>query len=1435
MQTREARHPPEGAGHRDQAQEDAVHAYRHLFALAVAALLALAPTSASAAPPNDMQLQGYLTSSAGTPVTGQFNLTIRIFATQVGGTQLWSTSLSNIAVQSGVYDVVLPGMNASLFKTYGTLWLETQVNAEAPLPRVKLSPGGWAFHSVTADTAGVAQDVQCTGCVATADIAPDIALDGDLTVQKSLILCDGGAGTCVVKLNSTATVAADGTAVSARANAGLKVRNLGNTAWAPIQAAGLTANGNSTVAGNLTVTGTISGTVSSVPWTALTGVPSGFSDGVDNDTTYGPGTGLTLAGGLFNVDATKAQSRVTGTCPAGQAIRIVNQNGTVTCGTTGATYTAPTNGGLTINGSNEVSLAMSCTSGQVLKYDGTKWACGPDATGGVTSFSQLSGTATDAQIPDTITINYAKDSDKVDGHHYSPVWDSTDATTLGGKPLSYFASQAALDAVEAQIGSPAGVQQAICDASLSTNVCKKDVFLASTHTKDATSYAALSGGTWVYYGAQNRCEYQGGVEVDDPKSCGQDLMPDWMDTTDACGGFRMSTWDTRVRFAVAKDNKWDKTFNYTCPSGYHWATTEEVRPWFNGPNTGVYTYYDQCGWQGYYWGGKYRRTFRFKDSAQKNGSYKHAGNYDPYTIQNDNGTTEFAGIVCVQDAPPGKLDWMITDDDCGGFKVSNWDSSVAYAVSRKTVYDKDYDYQCPDGWHWASTAEVIDIFVASPNTGTTYNGKCGWNNYDMHNNGLTRYYFRTSDSLQGATTLAYKHAGNGEMYQLQYTNELTNFAGIICKKDQPSTDPLDWMDTSDYCQGFRQSTWDPRFHFAVTKNTIWDKNKVYACPTGFHWASTAEVDAAFTTSNPDESPNYAYYNQCGWNGYQWNGMNRYYFRMSDSKTNNRYIHASHYDPYRGTTTTTLTEFAGIICKKDGADPYPKAGTTDWMLTDDDCSGFRPSNWDSRIRYAVSRQNIWNKNFTYTCPTGYHWGTQSEVAGMLTNQINPGYNRYHNQCGWNGYYWHQRHRVYFRFSDSKINNGYLHAGHGDPYTFLTSPATDSFAGIVCVANTAPTDPTDWMDKTDNCNGFRQSRWDPRVHYAVSKSFYWDMNKNYACPTGFHWMSTAEAKTIFDGPNQGATYTYYSQCGWSGYNWHQIANKVYFRFSDSKSTGKFKHSGNYDPYQVEPAGAGTDFTTSSFAGIACLKDGTPAPTDWMDTSDNCGGFRQSLSDPDVFYAVSKSNVWDKNRTYTCPTGYHWATTAEGQARFNNSPAYNTNTYNGQCGWSGYDWNPAWMFGCTSYGQAGCGSTYASPTPTMAQVKTGTFTSGCDQCEGYTSTACYAQDIVSGADGKCGGINESHWRNDQHLDDCYFSSNSWGGNPKTMSPGTYSDHCANGVCCGNEEIQNVPTYRYRFRFKDSKTTGMYKHAGYNDNYLVQGADQATDSFAGIVCIKN
>ena len=66
------------------------------------------------------------------------------------------------------------------------------------------------------------------------------------------------------------------------------------------------------------------------PWSGLEEVPADLADG-DQDTTYTAGTGLDLVGTQFRVDTAEVQARVSAGCSTGNAIRVVNQDGTVEC------------------------------------------------------------------------------------------------------------------------------------------------------------------------------------------------------------------------------------------------------------------------------------------------------------------------------------------------------------------------------------------------------------------------------------------------------------------------------------------------------------------------------------------------------------------------------------------------------------------------------------------------------------------------------------------------------------------------------------------------------------------------------------------------------------------------------------------------------------------------------------------------------------------------------------------------------------------------------------------------------------------------------------------------------------------------------------------------------------------------------------------------
>ena len=103
------------------------------------------PVNAQA--PRAMSFQGLLTDTAGVPVDGPQNLTIRIFDASSGGSEVWNRTYGSHPVNEGVFDVELDG-GAPMFDLVAfnnSLWIQVEAGAEVLSPRTRLVAAPFAM------------------------------------------------------------------------------------------------------------------------------------------------------------------------------------------------------------------------------------------------------------------------------------------------------------------------------------------------------------------------------------------------------------------------------------------------------------------------------------------------------------------------------------------------------------------------------------------------------------------------------------------------------------------------------------------------------------------------------------------------------------------------------------------------------------------------------------------------------------------------------------------------------------------------------------------------------------------------------------------------------------------------------------------------------------------------------------------------------------------------------------------------------------------------------------------------------------------------------------------------------------------------------------------------------------------------------------------
>jgi hypothetical protein len=259
----------------------------------------------------------------------------------------------------------------------------------------------------------------------------------------------------------------------------------------------------------------------SAPWSGLLGIPTGFADGVDNNTTYTAGTGLSLAGTVFSADTTYLQQRVTGSCAANNSIRTINEDGTVVCefdNNAGGDITSVNAGsGLLGGGTNgDVTLSADTTylqsrvtgscaannSIRTINEDGTVVCEFDNNSGGditsVNAGSGLSGGGTNGDV--TLSANFggsgsASTVAHSDHDHMGQTWTGVD------NPLVISGTFSAADSAPLVLGNTAVEGDGLLVASASNNGVEVGSAYDGIHldsvTQDGVEVVSAGYGLWV--------------------------------------------------------------------------------------------------------------------------------------------------------------------------------------------------------------------------------------------------------------------------------------------------------------------------------------------------------------------------------------------------------------------------------------------------------------------------------------------------------------------------------------------------------------------------------------------------------------------------------------------------------------------------------------------------------------------------------------------------------------------------------------------------------------------------------------------------------------------------------------------------------------------------------------------------------------------------
>ena len=159
------------------------------------------PWSAHAAIPHLISYQGRLTSSDSTPITGNRNITFRIYDAKTGGSKLWEDTYS-VTVDEGIFEVLLGSGSQALDRPFDKpYYLEIVVDGEKMDKRQELASSGYAYRAKEADHATEADNAETVSgyeASATPEANKLVALDANGKFPTSVTELPYAAGNCLI-------------------------------------------------------------------------------------------------------------------------------------------------------------------------------------------------------------------------------------------------------------------------------------------------------------------------------------------------------------------------------------------------------------------------------------------------------------------------------------------------------------------------------------------------------------------------------------------------------------------------------------------------------------------------------------------------------------------------------------------------------------------------------------------------------------------------------------------------------------------------------------------------------------------------------------------------------------------------------------------------------------------------------------------------------------------------------------------------------------------------------------------------------------------------------------------------------------------------------------------------------------------------------------